>query len=466
MPRVPLGLCKPVGIRAGLLIYGANMPAKVVALELPSWMDLLARDKHGMVKKTIHNIELILTCDDAWRGLLVKDSFADKILAIKDEDGRAPPDIETGPWSDIATTRLRTWFSKMYGINVDAAMADSIVDSVSERKARHPVREYLKALKWDGKQRLPKMLHLYFGAEDTEYHASVATMWMISGVARIFEPGCKADYMLVLIGAQGTRKSSAINVLAKHWSADSFIDIGRPDAMLGLQGVWIYEIAELAAIKGARDIERVKGFVTSRTDHFRSPYGRRYRDYPRQCVFAGTTNDETPLNDTENRRFWTVDCGNIDLDHLSKDVDQLWAEALVRYEMGEPWHPNTVEVAEACKREQENHRRQDPWQPIVERWLDNSRTHFQPTPGNWIRFDTGMTTSDALQGALSMVKERIDHYASTRMGNVLRDCGLVSRRSAQTGRQRRYFKDDVDYSNVVEPPTTENEDPNQEPLFP
>ena len=423
------------------------------------WQQFLTIRKDGTVKKTLANLELIFNCHDAWRGLLVKDSFAERVLAVRSEDDRSPPGIDTGIWTDVATTRARVWLSEHYGVEFDAGAIDSVVDSIADRQKRHPVREYLKSLTWDGHQRLPNMLTTYFGTTDNDYHASIATMWMISGVARVFEPGCQADYMLVLIGSQGTRKSSALRVLAKSWAADSMIMIGTPDSMHGLQGVWIYEIAELAAIKAARDIERVKLFVTSRVDHFRKPYGRRYQEFPRQCIFAGTTNDETPLSDAENRRFWTVDCGRIDLESLKRDVDQLWAEALVRYEMKEPWHPNTKEVVEICKTEQAIHTRVDPWLPIVERWLARSATHFEFAPGSWEHFNNGVSTTEALQGAIGMSRERIDHYASSRMGRVLKDCGFKTRRTGEN-RTRRYFKDSV--PEVDDAPI----DYSQEQLFP
>jgi len=404
---------------------------------------LLRNPKSGNVLKTIANIEKIFSFHDAWRGMLVKDEFAERILSVQDEaDGRVTPDIELGLWTDVSTTRARIWLSKYFGLEVDVGTIDTVIDSIAYRNRRHPVRDYLNGLRWDATPRLPTMLNRYFGAEESAYHSAIATMWMISGVARVFQPGCQADYMLVLIGKQGIRKSSAIRVLAKQWPADTLITIGDKDALQALHGIWIYEIAELSSIKSARDIERYKAFSTSRVDHYRQPYGRRFLDVPRQCIFAGTTNDDEPLTDAENRRAWVVDCGDIDLEGLQADVDQLWAEAYARYESKEPWYPTSAEINDACREAQEQHTRIDAWQPIVEKWLRKSRNSFETSPGNWSRFEDGVTAADALTGAIGMPKERIDHYAASRMGRVLRDSGLELKRESGKGRARKYFKND------------------------
>jgi putative DNA primase/helicase len=404
------------------------------------WESELRTNKEGLVKKTIANVELIFRHHDAWRNLIVRDCFAERIMAVKDDfDGREPPEIAPGPWSDVATTRARVWLANVYGIEADSGLIDSVVDSVADRNKRHPVREYLRSVKWDANQRLPGMLHSYFGASDNLYHSEIGKMWMIAGVARVMQPGCRADNMLVLIGSQGTRKSTALQILSKDWGADTQIRIGDHDALQSLHGIWIYEIAELASIKGARDIEMVKGFITSRVDHYRPPYGRRPIDAARQNIFAGSTNESTPLYDTENRRFWTVDCNFIDTSALERDVDQLWAEALVRYESGEPWHPSTGEIVSACREEQSKHTREDPWEPIVEKWLRKFPRDFEVSPGKWERFEGGLTTSDALCGALKMSPDRIDGYSGARMGRILRELGLEVRRPATGGRVRRYY---------------------------
>lgn len=411
----------------------------------PAWEIGLQRNHRGRVLPTLVNLELILREHDAWRGLLVHDAFAERTLVVKSDDGREQPCTQTGHWRDIDTTRLRVWLEKEYHTSFSADSVDAVVDSVAHSQQRHPVREYLQGLQWDATQRLPIMLEKYFGAKPSEYNAEVARMWMISGVARVFEPGCQADYVIVLIGPQGARKSSALRVLAKGWSADTVVTIGDKDALQALHGVWIYEIAELAAIKGARDIERVKGFITSRVDHYRMPYGRRFIDSPRQCIFAGSTNEDCPLNDpTGNRRYWTVDCGDIDIKQLRADVDQLWAEAFARYSSGEAWYPDRQEIVAMCEAEQEAHMQDnsDPWIDIVRNWIDRSNTHVQVTHEDWRRFDEGMSTGDCLMGAIGIAKERLDRKAQMRMARILKQLGFEPHQPRSKGavRERRYYR--------------------------
>ena len=205
----------------------------------PTWEDDLKRGKYG-VTKSIANIELILTEHEAWKDIIVHDSFASRTLAVKTEDGRVPPCTETGHWRDVDTTRVRIWLAEQYGIEVGADTIDSVIESIAHKQQRHPVREYLDGLTWDGTQRLPYFLSQYFGCPKTSYYAEIGKMWMISGVARVRQPGCQADYVLVLVSPeQGLRKSTAIRILGKGWGADTVIPIGDKDALQALRGVWI-----------------------------------------------------------------------------------------------------------------------------------------------------------------------------------------------------------------------------------
>jgi len=161
---------------------------------------------------------------------------------------------------------------------------------------------------------------------------------MMSAVARIYIPGCKADCALILEGPQGIRKSSALMAIAKPWFADRLSDLSSKDAAMETRGVWIIEIAELDTM-GRAEVSTIKAFMSRTQDRFRPPYGKRLVDLPRQCVFAGSVNPEGGyLKDpTGGRRFWTVVCGNIDISALEQDRDQLWAEARNRFRRNEPW---------------------------------------------------------------------------------------------------------------------------------
>jgi predicted P-loop ATPase len=266
------------------------------------------------------------------------------------------------------------WLQR-HGIDVSSEIAGKAVEAVARERTIHPVRDYLNCLKWDGVPRLDGCLERYFGVQATTpeqaaYRSAVGRRWMISAVARIMKPGCKVDHCLVLEGRQGLLKSTSLEALAggPAWFTDELGDLGTKDASLQLSGKWIIELAEVTALVRS-DSSAAKAFLSRPNDHFRPPYGKRTGDFPRQCVFAGTTNDTVYLKDeTGNRRFWPVTCTVIDLDGLRRDRDQLWAEAVVRYERGERWWLDTPELNDQAAEEQADRYETDPWQELVEEY--------------------------------------------------------------------------------------------------
>jgi predicted P-loop ATPase len=238
--------------------------------------------------------------------------------------------------------------------------------------AFHPVRDYLDGLLWDRTPRLDGWLATYLGAERSPYVDGIGRMFLIAMAARIFDPGCKADYMLVLEGDQGGRKSSACAILADQWFSDALPDLharNDKDTSQHLRGKWLIEVAELSATSRA-DTEHLKAFITRRVEKFRPSYGRLDVDEPRQCLFVGTTNKATYLRDeTGARRFWPVAVGTIDLDKLADDRDNLFAEAVYRYRAGEPWWPNEKFEREHIKPQQDERFEDDPWDELIEKYI-------------------------------------------------------------------------------------------------
>jgi putative DNA primase/helicase len=242
----------------------------------------------------------------------------------------------------------------------------------------------------------------------------VATAFLVSAVARVFQPGCQADCAIVLEGEQGIFKSSALRMLASdEWFSDSLpSDLKHKDAKDHLRGKWIIELPELAQFK-RNEIETVKAFLSRRHEQYRPSYGRHEISYPRQCVFAGSTNEEHYLVDTTgNRRFWPVKCGRIDLIGIARDRDQLWAEAVHLYQQGTLWYL-TGEVANAATREAAVRVAADPWAPLVAAVLTGLPRVDDISPGEVL-------------GKLDLTTEQQSSRNAARVAVIMRDLGWQS----------------------------------------
>ena len=263
-------------------------------------------------------------------------------------------------------------------------MIDDAFLQAAERQSFHPVRDYLKSLHWDGVPRLYTLYIDYLGAEDSDYTRAIARKAFTAAVARVMNPGVKFDTMTVICGGQGIGKTTFVLILGRQWAATVESFEGK-DAAENLQGLWLVEVGELGALQKS-ELNVIKGFLSKTVDRYRSPYARRSKAHPRQCVFFGTTNNPDYLRDTTgNRRFWPVDAGagtpvkNIFRD-LPGEVDQIWAEAVVRYKAGEPLIlPAFLEAVAETKREL--HAEVDPLQGQVEAFLNT------PVPQDWLKWD-------------------------------------------------------------------------------
>lgn len=297
----------------------------------------LNRDRKGNPESDVFNCLLVLKQDPALKGKIRLDEFAHRLVVIDDLPWRGKD--ETPYWTDTDDACLRNYFATKYLIK-GKGIIDDALQEVTQANKFHPVREYLTGLTWDGTCRVDTLFIDYIGAEDTEYIRAVTRKWMCGAIARVMVPGIKFDTAIVLYGAQGLGKSLILERLGRKWFNNSLVDIKTKDALEQIQGSWINELAELAPTY-KNDNEIVKAFISRTSDRFRSPYGRRTEEYPRQCVFAGSTNNLMFLKDrTGNRRFWPI---TGDKDRKTKnawnitqdDIDQLWAEAYYYWSNGE-----------------------------------------------------------------------------------------------------------------------------------
>ncbi len=422
--------------------------------ELADWeRDLLSKlivdrktAKNGDETVTIRNIPAnvatILQCHPDWAGIIALNIFHLRIEARRIPPWHpldAPTEPKAGPWSDADTARLanwlaRTWVCGLKPMSAGVKLLDPGILVAAEANAYHPVRDYLRGLSWDGEPRIDTFAANYLGGSVDAYSRAVGAAFLIGCVARVMSPGCKLDTCIVLEGKQGKFKSTALEALASPWFADSKLAIGDKDGMQGLAGVWIYELGELASF-GKADVETIKAFMSSRIDHYRPSYGKYSVDVPRQTAFAGTTNAGQYLQDeTGGRRFNPLKTGEIDVAAIRKDRDQLWAEALRRYEGGSPWW-----LSEALTAPEQAAR----FVPDV--WQDRIATY--------LRIRTSTTVGDILEDLIYREVDKNGDAKNTLGRWGQREQNRVARCLSQLGWCRRRVRTGETLAWHYEPPT-------------
>lgn len=351
----------------------------------PNWSEnLKVNRKTGEADALIENAVLILRNDPMLRRRFGYNEFRSKLCILEPLPWRRKiRDKRNGdPWSDEDDAGLRLYMEVTWKLKAKAAIEDAL-GIVARENGFDPVRQYLDGLTWDGVERLDTVLIRLFDAEDSRYVRSVTRKWAVAGVRRIMEPGCKFDTMLVLIGQQGGGKSQFARVMSKGWFCDSIQRIDNKDAYDQLLGTWVVEMSELSATKKA-DNEAIKAFYSKQVDTFRQAYAHRTAEFPRRCVFIGTTNDRSFIKDeTGGRRFWPVEIYATDADSpervrlLESEVDQLWAEAVVRYRAGEKTYEDDPDLRAMARAAQSQYSQEDEWQAMIEQYLST------PLPDTW-----------------------------------------------------------------------------------
>lgn len=380
----------------------------------PEWFAEAVRDEAGNLIANVANALLALNSDPEISTCFEFDEMQRDVMLVRPIPSRGSGTLGNEEHrrrvvTDVDATDVQVYLQRTGLPRIGKETIFQAIDARARQCAVHPVRDYLGGLKWDGAKRVDSWLSDYLGAEESDYTRAVGRMFLVMMVARVFKPGCKADYAMILEGRQGTGKSTACRVLGGNFFSDSLPDLRQTrDAATHLRGRWLIEISELSALRGAAS-EILKSFMSRTTERYRPAYGRREVVEDRQCVFVGTTNQAAYLHDeTGGRRFWPVTTGRIDTDALARDRDDLFAEAVAMFRAEVQWWPDAALEAEHIQPEQAARFEVDAWETPVAEFLAGK---------------TSVAVRDVAHGALGMTAERIGTSDNRRITAVMRRLG-------------------------------------------
>jgi len=383
---------------------------------------LQCNDKHQPLS-TLANIVTVLQKDPLYGpDRLYYDEFKDRVLVTNSEQREMRGE-------DV--TRIRHYLQESIGLT-RATKADvkDAIDLIAWQRRRHCVHDMLASYVWDDEPRMDRWLIDYLGAvpsdaQPLDYLLAAGRNTLLSLVARVAQPGCQVDTMLVLEGPQGVGKTTALRILGGDYYRVALESMTQKDFLQALRGAWLIEIAELSSTTKA-DVDRIKVIVSTPSDPYRPTYGAFTLTFPRQCIFIGTTNrDDYLLDETGGRRFYPVRVGTINTAALLADRAQLLAEAHVRMSNGEPWHlmPATTGPVQA-------HRH------VLDAWTNTVLDYLIGKPD--------VTIAEVLKEALKFHESAITDRESKRVGRILRSAGWERRTIRRMGRAVQGYTTEID----------------------
>lgn len=394
-------------------------PKPVPVKPATDWKSCLRRTEDNVLRAELTNAYLILKHAPEWQGVLAFNEFSCRIEKLK-----LPPVFggEVGPWLDVDAGKTLVWLQMVWNLRLRSSLVVEEAAQLVACDARfHPVREWLERLPpWDGQPRLPHLLPTVFGTEDNDYTRHIGQSLLVSSVARVMQPGCKVDEMVVLEGGQGLGKSTCVaELFGFEWYLETSEPPSTKDFYVTMQGHTVVEIGEMQSFSKA-DINQVKMAITRRDDKYRAPYERHGESHPRQCIFIGTTNADTYLRDpTGARRFLPVLVSKADVEYIRQWRRELWAEALHLYLTNFQWWDYPQELA---REEQDARYVEDPWEEIIINYLDGHAPQMHYPDGLWGPINE-ITIMKLLRHALQIEVAKMNKGEQQRVGEILRRLG-------------------------------------------
>ena len=395
----------------------------------------LARNEKGITCQTINNCMVVLQRDPLLKGAIRKNELSGKIDVVGDLGWNRTSSSLT----DTDVYQIQWYLEKNYGLKHDRNI-NKAMNIVANENKYHPIREYLEHLRWDGQSRISSLLPKYLGADENTYTKEIMRLLMLAVIDRVYEPGCKFEIMVCLVGGQGAGKSTFFRFLAIHdeWFSDDLKRMDDENVYRKLQGHWIIEMSEMMATVNAKSIEDIKSFLSRQKETYKIPYETHPEDKPRQCVFVGTSNsmDFLPLDRTGNRRFAPVlvHPERVEKHILENETEareyfqQAWAEAMELYRNGIQELKLSKETEEYLKELQKEFMPEDAKVGIIQIWLDElsenyvcsmmiykeAFSHEFDTPKDWELKEINKVMNHSIVGWEKVSSHRFPKYGTQR----------------------------------------------------
>ena len=395
----------------------------------------LARNERGITCQTINNCMMVLQRDPLLKGAIRKNELSGKIDVVGDLGWNRTSSSLT----DTDVYQIQWYLEKNYGLKHDRNI-NKAMNIVANENKYHPIREYLEHLRWDGESRISSLLPKYLGADENAYTKEIMRLLMLAAIHRVYEPGCKFEIMVCLVGGQGAGKSTFFRFLAIHdeWFSDDLKRMDDENVYRKLQGHWIIEMSEMMATVNAKSIEDIKSFLSRQKETYKIPYETHPEDRPRQCVFVGTSNsmDFLPLDRTGNRRFAPVlvHPERVEKHILENETEareyfqQAWAEAMELYRNGIQELKLSKETEEYLKELQKEFMPEDAKVGIIQIWLDElsenyvcsmmiykeAFSHEFDTPKDWELKEINKVMNHSIVGWEKVSSHRFPKYGTQR----------------------------------------------------